>query len=274
MAKGRISKRHRPTVRGYRPPDPLSPRDDETPPETPAAPAEDPFESERTLIDPRRAMDIGRVSDPGRPPARGARSGDTLPPPSFGVGVPVPELPGVAIPEVYVPPAAGDMPGTRPGLTDDDEGPTERQKAHQPEIEVVFVREAGTPQTLGGPWRMYEVWTQNNVYNLDASLVCVEVIDRKTGRPAASSKILGSRMMGGKIRHDPADPDSGMEISHPLPRPGSNAVFELALGKRVSFSETSPVTRIVVRLRVVDIAAGVADPGWEEITGPHRTRRK
>jgi len=40
------------------------------------------------------------------------------------------------------------------------------------------------------------------------------------------------------------------------------------MGQRLSYSETSPVTRVVLRLRVVDVSAGAKPPSWEVVTGP------
>ncbi|MCZ7678508.1 MAG: hypothetical protein M5U28_06935 [Sandaracinaceae bacterium] len=60
-----------------------------------------------------------------------------------------------------------------------------------------------------------------------------------------------------------------MELSHPFPRPGSEAVFEQSKGRQVRFSQTSTVTRVVLRLRVLTVASDNILPTWEEITGSH-----
>jgi hypothetical protein len=60
-----------------------------------------------------------------------------------------------------------------------------------------------------------------------------------------------------------------MELSHPFPRPGSEAVFEQSKGRQVRFSQTSTVTRVVLRLRVLTVASDNLLPTWEEITGRH-----
>ncbi|MGE3633927.1 MAG: hypothetical protein AB7P00_28760, partial [Sandaracinaceae bacterium] len=73
--------------------------------------------------------------------------------------------------------------------------------------------------------------------------------------------LLGARLVGGQRR----DGES-MELRHPFPRPGSEAVFEQSKGRQVRFSQTSSVTRVVPRLRVLTVASDNLLPTWEEIT--------
>ena len=61
-----------------------------------------------------------------------------------------------------------------------------------------------------------------------------------------------------------------MEMSHPLPRPGAFAVFELKKKNRRHFVRTSPVDRVVLRLRIVTIADGADVPSWEDVVDERR----
>ncbi len=127
-------------------------------------------------------------------------------------------------------------------------------------IELEDVREVGTPALLAGPWRAVEIWTQNRIYGLDASMVCTEVTDRTTGQAAPDHPALTARLVGGQRREE----DGRIrEVSHPLPGIGAAAVFARDLGKRMHVSETSAVTRVVFRQRVVELADGALS--WEEL---------
>jgi len=110
-----------------------------------------------------------------------------------------------------------------------------------------------------------EVWTVHRAYALDASLCCVEVLDRASGQRQPDHPILGATLVGGQVRGKGGAIE---QVSHPFPRRGATAVFTRAMGQRLSYSETSPVTRVVMRLRVVDVSAGGQPPTWEEVTGP------
>src|SRR5690606_24999295 len=121
-------------------------------------------------------------------------------------------------------------------------------------------------------WTFVEVWTRNTIYALDSRLVCIAVIDQQSRRSHLDHALLGARLVGGQQR----DSES-MELSHPFPRPGSEAVFEQSKGRQVRFSQTSTVTRVVLRLRVLTVARDNLLPTWEEITGhasPAQTKRE
>ena len=65
-----------------------------------------------------------------------------------------------------------------------------------PMLEVVFDRVTITGAVPDGatPYRALEVWTRNRLYLIDSNLVCVEVIDRKTGQPDRKHSVLGTRL--------------------------------------------------------------------------------
>lgn len=134
-------------------------------------------------------------------------------------------------------------------------------------VEVEDVLEVGSPSLLTGPWRAVEIWTQNRVYGIDATMRCREVIDRASGDKAPRHATLGARLLGGQLR---ADDGRIVEVSHPLPRVGAAAVFSSGMGRRVRVSETSPVTRVVFRQRVVQMdgpAVSCRAVSWEDVTG-------
>ncbi len=134
----------------------------------------------------------------------------------------------------------------------------------QPAVDIDLIHERRTAPLPDHDWTFVEIWTRNTIYALDSRLVCIAVIDQSSRRSHPDHALLGARLVGGQQR----DGES-MELSHPFPRPGSEAVFEQAKGRQVRFSQTSTVTRVVLRLRVLTVASDNLLPTWEEITGAH-----
>lgn len=134
-----------------------------------------------------------------------------------------------------------------------------------PFVEVELVYETGKPGMQTLPWRAFEVWTRNTIYSCDWTMVCIEVIDRKTHQPDPNSKLLGCRLSGGQVQHD-----DSIEVTYPCPRPGCEAVFEHR--DRKGFITTSTVTRVVLRLRVLTVPHEKIEPTWDDLTysGPRR----
>jgi len=131
--------------------------------------------------------------------------------------------------------------------------------ARKPLVEIEVVRErtrSPRPQPFPG---CYEIWTQNHVYALDSRMRCVEVRTPQSSEIRSEHPFLGARCVGGQAQ------DDAMEMSHPLPRPGAFAVFELRKRNRRHFVRTSPVERVVLRLRIVTIADGNDVPSWDEM---------
>jgi hypothetical protein len=115
--------------------------------------------------------------------------------------------------------------------------------------------------STGAPWRFLEVWTQNRIYALDLALRCFDVLDRGSLRPVPEHGLLGARLVGGQRRTD-----GGLELLHPFPAPGFEAVFEQHVrGKVASFSYSSTVTRVVMRLRRVAVEGETAEPPWQDV---------
>lgn len=132
-------------------------------------------------------------------------------------------------------------------------------------VDIDVRRESGEPGLLDGPWVAVELWTRNRIYGLGANLVCIQVRNRSDGVINAEHASLGARLVGGQRRND-----AGLiiEVSHPFPEIGSAAVFATGFGNRLRVSETSHVTRVVIRQRIVSIGPGVELPSWDDITGP------
>ena len=148
--------------------------------------------------------------------------------------------------ELYLPP------GTVPSRSMHD---------HTPLVEIEVVHQHGPAPRVDQPAQTVEVWTQNRVYTMDPSSVCVKVADRQSGQADPKHPFLGFKLVGGQHR----DGDT-FEISYPFPRPGTEAVFEHPRAGTGNFSRTSTVTRVVLRLHVVTVAPNVLVPTWAGIT--------
>jgi hypothetical protein len=137
-----------------------------------------------------------------------------------------------------------------------------RSPLGQPAIDVELVLERRTTPYVDRPWPAVEIWTQNRVYSLDSALRCLEVVDKSTGKPEPRHPLIGAHLVGGQ--HE--EGDGVMELSHPFPRVGSEAVFEQQSGSNARFSHTSNVERVVLRLRVLQVAPDRTVPAWQDIT--------
>ncbi|MCS6857264.1 MAG: hypothetical protein NZM37_06095 [Sandaracinaceae bacterium] len=138
-----------------------------------------------------------------------------------------------------------------------------------PAVDIDLVFEQRSAPFFERPWVFVEVWTRNTIYALDSRLFCIEVIDRATHRHLESHPLIGARLVGGQLRSGET-----LEISHPFPRPGAEAVFEQVKGRQVRFSRTSPVVRVVLRLRVLHVSPETGLPTWEELTRQEQARRQ
>lgn len=136
------------------------------------------------------------------------------------------------------------------------ETPASLPRAAGKSVELLVVDETQLPGGERKPWRAAEVWTKRRVYGLDSTFRCFEIIDRETGRPETGHDLLGARLGGGRLRERDA-----ARFSYPLPLPGMEAMF--TKGKRHGY--TSPVERMILRIRVLHTAADDAVPSWEEI---------
>lgn len=150
-------------------------------------------------------------------------------------------------------------------------GGTSSKRTGTPAVDIDLVYERRSAPLPDQPWVFVEIWTRNTIYQLDGRLMCIDVIDQATRRSQGDHPLRGARLVGGQSRDGEA-----MELSHPFPRPGSEAVFEQTSGRHVRFSQTSSVTRVVMRLRVLSVTPEQLLPTWEEVTGNHKLdmRRK
>jgi len=109
----------------------------------------------------------------------------------------------------------------------------------------------------------YEVWTRNRVYNIDATMTCIDVIDLTTGKSNPDHPFIGARLSGGQRRSGDAS-----ELSLPLPAPGSDAVFQKRDHTGIRLAVTSAVTRVILHLHRVAVKGPERDRAWGKITRP------
>lgn len=138
--------------------------------------------------------------------------------------------------------------------------------ARRPAIDVELVVERKTTPYVDRPWAAVEIWTQNRVYSVDSTMTCLEVVEKSTGTAELRHPLVGAHLVGGQ--HEEG---GTMELSHPFPRAGSEAVFEQRAGtKAARFSHTSAVERVVLRLRVLTVAPDHVISSWQDITASFR----
>lgn len=123
-------------------------------------------------------------------------------------------------------------------------------------VELFVLDETSLPGGERRPWRAAEVWTKRRVYGLDSTFKCVEILDRETGRLELRHDMIGARLGGGRLREKEM-----VRFSYPLPLPGMEAMF--LKGKKHGY--TSPIERMIVRIRVLHTSADEVLPTWEEI---------
>jgi hypothetical protein len=164
-------------------------------------------------------------------------------------------------PSSIAPPRTSAAPPRATGVSAAPHQPPARARGPRgkPLVEIEVLRERTLTPRPNPNQGCYEIWTQNHVYALDARMRCVEVRTPQTSEVRSDHPFLGGRLVGGQAQEE------AMEMSHPLPRPGAFAVFELRKKNRRQFVRTSPVDRVVLRLRIVTIADGADAPAWEDV---------
>lgn len=176
------------------------------------------------------------------------RGAETIPAGSPGEPVPVPKVPAASrVPE-----------SPRPTMQDLHD--------QTPLVEIEVVHQHGPAPHTEQTARTVEIWTQNRIYTMDPSMICIRVADRPGLEPNPEHPFLGHRLVGGQRRQG-----DSMELSYPFPRPGTEAVFEHNGGRLGHFSRTSTVTRVILRLHMVTVSPSVVAPTWAELTSqtPH-----
>jgi hypothetical protein len=156
------------------------------------------------------------------------------------------------------------------GLDDFDE-PTNPDHGPPPAaetlgIETVLIHERGVG-SRPGQWRAFEIWTSKSIYAIDGQMLCFGVMDRVTGKVDQKHAFLGARLMGGEQKTGKA-----LNFSHPLPVPGSDAIFQIKSPMKGRYGHTSPVEKVVVRIRVTHAPAPMdtGDKMWDTITQTFR----
>jgi hypothetical protein len=144
-----------------------------------------------------------------------------------------------------------------------------RTSARPAAIEVDYVDEAGVDAHKQGTWTLYEIWTRNRVYHVDANLHCIAVVSRSTGRAELTHPLRGARLTGGERRNKSAHL---LEIFVPLPAPGTEAVFRSDAKKHGQFAKTSTIEKVVVRVRRVRVASVAEGQAWDDVLGRSRPR--
>lgn len=129
-------------------------------------------------------------------------------------------------------------------------------------IEIQYVYERGAGKTLSAGWQGIQICTRNRMYMLDSTSKCIAVSNAETDKPE-EHPLIGASLIGGQVRDAKG---KVIEVSQPLPRLGAQALFAVNVGGRVSFSETSPVTKVVFRQRIVTIDPNQPDVDWDDAT--------
>lgn len=203
---------------------------------------------------------FGRKTSPGFGDPRATVRAQSPAPVTTRASVHVGQPAAPRAPQTPAPPAFTSVVPPRGSSVSSQPAP-QRQRATRgkPLVEIEVLRERTRTPRPNPFLGCYEIWTQNHVYALDARMRCVEVRTPQTNEVRSDHPFLGGRLVGGQAQED------AMEMSHPLPRPGAHAVFELRKKNRRQFVRTSPVDRVVLRLRIVTIADGADVPSWEDV---------
>jgi hypothetical protein len=162
--------------------------------------------------------------------------------------------------------AAKDESGEKPTTTKAAAASAASSQNHGEEVgDGLEVRYSEGTESYGpAGWCMLEISTQNRVYRLNSALVCFEVADIETKKPAAAHGLLGARLVGGQKRDGDA-----LTLIHPFPVVGSEAVFEKRTKDVVSLSTSSTVRRVVLNLRRVRAGTGERT-SWDQIASADR----
>jgi hypothetical protein len=129
----------------------------------------------------------------------------------------------------------------------------------EPSVHVEVVREQADDAKVGATgWRAFEVWTKNRVYGLDTAMMCIQVLDRSTGRIDADHKLLGYRLGGGRLRDG-----SATRYAYPFPLAGMDGMFTRS--GRSAF--TSRIERLVVRIRELHATTDIEPARWDDLVG-------
>lgn len=151
----------------------------------------------------------------------------------------------------------------RPSRSSIPPADAKREKRERPPLDVEVRYSSGrAPQA--DP-RFLELWTRNNIYVLDGQMRCISVRSSQGEKPQPEHPFLGARLVGGQLNSG-----EGVELSYPLPRPGSTAVFETRRGNKPNFTRTSEVLRIVLHMNVARVTNEALAHTWADLSEPRR----
>jgi hypothetical protein len=142
--------------------------------------------------------------------------------------------------------------------------PFQRRPPKAQGIEVEYVLAVPGPRDK----TMLEIWTKNRIYRVDATMTCLEVLDRHTGKPDSDLRLVGAQLSGGQSRRPD---DDVVDLYYPFPVPGSSAFFSDRNTMKV-LGRTSAIERVVLRLHKMRVRAGELDAQWDSMTGRFRAR--
>src|SRR5262249_31121511 len=112
----------------------------------------------------------------------------------------------------------------------------------------------------------------NRIYRIDPNMRCVEVVDRETREASSRAhRLVGARLTGGER---PVTKGGPMEVFHPLPVPGSLAVFLDASQPRRVVVRGAGMDRVVLRVYMMAFGGDQPDDSWAEITAHGTLRMK
>lgn len=133
---------------------------------------------------------------------------------------------------------------------------------NQPILELEVHHHHGPAPDASSKGPMLCIWTINHVYEVDAAMRCVRVVQRRDQKPKLEHPMLGARLIGGQRRQG-----DEFELTSPFPRPGTEAVFEDPInGTR--FARTSTVSRVVLHFYAVTVTPNRLMPTWSDLQKP------
>lgn len=158
---------------------------------------------------------------------------------------------------------SGDGPPARPPRTIGSSPATHTSnglsKDNQPILELEVHHHHGPAPDASSKGPMLCIWTVNHVYEVDAAMRCVRVVQRRDKQPKLDHPMLRARLIGGQRRHG-----DEFELTSPFPRPGTEAVFEDPVnGTR--FARTSTVSRVVLHFYAVTVTPNRLMPTWSDL---------
>lgn len=149
-------------------------------------------------------------------------------------------------PEVPLPgqPPASRLPSAPPSVPPESMDRRTLVRGNPSGVEIALVADKRSASPTARGWCLLTVDTQNRIYEIDTALRCIGVFDRASRSKLDQHPLLGAQLVGGKRREGET-----MHLSQPIPRPGMMAVFEQRTPTGASISESSTVTRVLLRLR-------------------------